>query len=345
MGESSSIPEPSADPRIESPSVTPAPSVFAFVAWVETSLSSLPSRVADVGQSLAIAEAVALLEAVDRYQRGLPEPARLAFEALFRARIKPLFLQAEIIRYAAARPRGYPGDFACMERIWKGRTLPETHGQLGRTSLGRVLNRVVLELANCVANELRVYFLAEWIGRLRPGAVVASLGSGSAIEVAYACRQGLCPSGLTVHLFDLDDGAHAAARKRLAPWDVRLVCHSGDAINSVLAYAGERFDLAYSSGMFDYFDVSWARRLVARLWQRVADGGALIVTNAHPDNPTRFLLEWGCDWYLKYKTASELRSLAQDLEGVASAEVTRDARGVYQYLEVVGGGPQGRPSA
>jgi extracellular factor (EF) 3-hydroxypalmitic acid methyl ester biosynthesis protein len=332
----------SSNSRIEESRVTPPPCVRAFVDWVEASLSSLPSRAAEAGPSTAVAEAVAALEAVDRYHRRLPEPARSACEERFRARVTPLFRQAEVIRYAAARPRGYPGDFGCMERIWKGRTLSETHAPLGRTQLGRLLNRVVLETANCVANEHRVYFLAERIGKLRPGAVVASIGSGSAIEIAYACRQRLCPSGMTVHLFDLDDGAHAAARKQLAPWEIKLVCHSGDAIKSVLTYAGERFDLAYSSGMFDYFDVSWARRLVGRLWPMVADGGSLIVTNAHPDNPTRFLMEWACDWHLKYKTERELASLAHGLEGVASARVTRDDQGVYQFLEVGKRAPQGR---
>jgi extracellular factor (EF) 3-hydroxypalmitic acid methyl ester biosynthesis protein len=342
MSQSISSTASSSNSQIEVPCVAPPPCVCGFVDWVEASLSSLPSRVAEVGQSTAVAEAVAVLDAVDRYQRRLPEPARLACGERFRAQVTPLFQQAEVIRYAAARPRGYPGDFGCMERIWKGRTLPDTHAPLGRTQLGRLLNRVVLETANCMANEHRVYFLAERIGRLRPGAVIASIGSGSAIEVAYACRQGLCPSGMTVHLFDLDDGAHAAARKQLAPWDIKVVCHSGDAIKSVLTYDGERFDLAYSSGMFDYFDVAWARRLVGRLWPMLADGGALIVTNAHPDNPTRFLLEWACDWYLKYKTERELASLTHGLEGVGSAHVTRDDQGVYQFLEVVNRPPRSR---
>jgi extracellular factor (EF) 3-hydroxypalmitic acid methyl ester biosynthesis protein len=132
----------------------------------------------------------------------------------------------------------------------------------------------------------------------------------------------------------LDDGAHRAARKQLAPWSIVPVCHCGDAVKSVLNYTGEPLDLAYSSGMFDYFHVSWARRLVSRIWRNVASGGTLIVTNAHPSNPTRALMEWVCDWYLKYKTEAELLSIAEGLEPIESVGVSRDTQGVYQFLEV-----------
>ena len=302
---------------------------------LRSSLSALPQRIEAVGKSAAVAEALAALECLDSYQRRLPKPARLALHERFRAQVRPLFLEAEVPRYAAARPRGYPGDFGSMERIWKGRTQPATHAPRGRTPLGRLLNQVVLELANCVANEHRVYFLVDRIGQLRPGAVLASIGSGSAIEIVYACRQGICPPRLRVHLFDLDEGAHAAARKHLAIWGIRPVCHSGDAVKAMLNYAGEPFDLAYSSGMFDYFHVSWAHRFVAGIWQHVAEDGTLIVTNARPDNPTRTIMEWICDWYPKYKTEAELLRLADGLALVAGTCVTRDRQGVYQYLELV----------
>jgi extracellular factor (EF) 3-hydroxypalmitic acid methyl ester biosynthesis protein len=307
----------------------------AFVRWLRSVLQNLPVRADEVGRPAAIAEALAALEALHSYQCRLPEPTRAILRERFREEVRPLFLEAEVTRYAAARPRGYPGDFGAMERIWKGRTLPQTHSALGRTPLGRLLNQVVLELANCIANEERVYILARRIGQLRPGAVLASIGSGSAIEISYACRQSPCPSLRKVHLFDLDDGAHAAARKQLAQWGIDPVCHHGDAVKEILTYADEPFDLAYSSGMFDYFQLPWARRLVALIWPKIASRGALVVTNAHPDNPTRTIMEWVCDWPLQYKTEADLLSLAEGLPDLASARVTRDGSQVYQYLELL----------
>jgi extracellular factor (EF) 3-hydroxypalmitic acid methyl ester biosynthesis protein len=327
------LPQDNCNPSVAKPWVAPA--AAAFIQWLRSSLLSLQARVDEVGREAALAEAVAALEGLHSYQRCLPESSRSILREQFRQEVRPLFLEAEVTRYATARPRGYPGDFGAMERIWMGRTLPETHASLGHTPLGRLLNQVVLQLANCIANEERVYILARRIGQLHPGAVVASIGSGSAIEIAYACRQGLCPSLSRVHLFDLDEGAHAAARKKLAEWGIEPVCHRGDAVKEILTYADEPFDLAYSSGMFDYFQLPWARRLVARIWPRIASRGALVVTNAHPDNPTRTIMEWVCDWHLQYKTETDLLSLAEGLPDLASVRVTHDGPRVYQYLEML----------
>ena len=96
---------------------------------------------------------------------------------------------------------------------------------------------------------------------------------------------------------------------------------------------GQR-DLIYSLGLLDYFSLQAAKRIIAALWPSVAPGGRLLVTNAHPMNPTRLWMEWGGGWFLDYKTEDEMRSLATGLEGMAAASYEIDPFGVYQYVSI-----------
>lgn len=87
-------------------------------------------------------------------------------------------------------------------------------------------------------------------------------------------------------------------------------------------------------GLLDYFPAASAKRIVTGLWNLVAAGGRLVVTNAHPSNPTRTYLEYAGDWFLQYKDETTMRALVSDLVGIATTELSIDNLGIYQYLEV-----------
>ena len=93
-------------------------------------------------------------------------------------------------------------------------------------------------------------------------------------------------------------------------------------------------DLVYAFGLLDYFPMVSARRITQGLWQYVAPGGALLITNATPTNPTRLWMEWGGDWYLDYKSRADFHELGAGLQGLLEASYSIDTHGVYQYLEL-----------
>jgi extracellular factor (EF) 3-hydroxypalmitic acid methyl ester biosynthesis protein len=264
---------------------------------------------------------------------ALSENERAFVRAEFRSHLNPTFHRAELPAYAAARPRGYPGDFGAMEIIFTGCSLLASATGPAETDLDALINRFVLGLENCRANVSRAHLLASLLARLPEGSRIASLGAGSGIEVDLALRAGGL-RGAEIHLFDQDEGAHAAAREKLARHGVVPHCHVGKVVRAALRADEASFDFLYSSGMFDYFSTDAARRLVARFWQKVAPGGAFLITNAHPDNPTRLAMEWISDWELVYKTRDEMLSLAEGLPAVAQRELTLDPYGVYQYLAI-----------
>lgn len=92
--------------------------------------------------------------------------------------------------------------------------------------------------------------------------------------------------------------------------------------------------MIYSVCLFDYLEKDTARGILKSLWDAVSHGGTLLITNSHPENPTRLWMEWAGDWFLNYKTSSDLFDIASGLESVANAEVSVDDFGVYQYLMI-----------
>lgn len=298
--------------------------VLELAAYVR----ELETHVGHLGEPRAFAGLRSLIAQVDDARRQRPEQAR-EVDVAFSQVANPLIHESSVCRYVFDKPRGYAGDFRAMEMIWLGHTAPQHARYLGTTARGALVNAFTLDSENCRANVARVHRFRELLRSL-PGGRVAALGAGSVIEVDEAYAFGCAP--LALHLFDQDEGALEAAAAKLEKWPCELALHRGNVVRTVLRARDERYDLMYSSGMFDYFELAAARRLVARLWKRVAAGGRLVITNAHPDNPTRTWMELVADWYLVYKTPAEMRSLADGLDGLADLSLECDDEGVYQYL-------------
>jgi hypothetical protein len=186
-------------------------------------------------------------------------------------------------------------------------------------------------MANCRANEERVHLLRQ---RVRSGGNrLASIGCGSCIELWDQTF-----TGRDILLIDQDAGALEQAKIKVPPTIGRLTFVQQNILKFILRTRNDQTiggrDFVYAFGLFDYFDIASAMRLANGLWSLVAPGGCLLVTNAHPSNPTRFWMEYCGDWFLQYKTEAEILSLSASLPGVARQQLTKDSQGVYQYFEI-----------
>jgi SAM-dependent methyltransferase len=260
------------------------------------------------------------------------EQDRRACQA-FRRELLETVHKSHFCRYAYRKPRGYPGDFVTQEMIWLSRTNGQRLRYAGDTQLGRLINSITMNMENATANEERVYFLRRLIGE-SSGGRVASIGCGSCIELWDAS---VLAGRDTWHyvLVDQDAGALEAARRTIALSDSMLRCVHENVLKFILR-AEQRLgpcDLIYLFGLLDYFIEPNARRIVQCLWPLVAPGGELVVTNAHPSNPSRLWMEYGADWFLEYKTGPTLLGLVDALPD-CQAEVICDRLGVYQYLRL-----------
>ncbi|MBL9202714.1 MAG: class I SAM-dependent methyltransferase [Opitutaceae bacterium] len=295
-------------------------------------LLHLPGLVEKSGEGAAFsALETALLGLHIRRQALSPDDDRREMGE-FRGLLLPVIQQCTFCDHVFRKPLGYAGDYLSQEMIWFARTEGSERRYTGTTALGRLLSSLTFQMANCQANEARVRTLAH---RVRAaGRRLLSVGCGSCLELWH--QPGLADRELV--LLDQDGGALARAREKIDPAIRNVRFEQQNILKFALRGAKDTrhaaFDFVYAFGPFDYFDQASAARLLRGLWSMVAPGGSLLVTNAHPGNPTRFWMEYGGDWFLRYKDAPAMRELAAGLPAVEQTDLSLDAQGVYQFLEL-----------
>lgn len=240
-------------------------------------------------------------------------------------------LQSTFGKYVFEKPRGYSGDFVTQEMIWRGRTDPNRHRYLGATSIGKILTALTYDMGNPRANEERIYILKRHIAESK--SKIASIGCGSCIELWNAEEE------LKRHeffLLDQDEGALQRAQEEISLDNVTY--HREDIVKFILRNNRQNIlsgcSFVYAFGLFDYLNMGTARKLTNYLWKCVSPSGTLLITNAHPANPTRLWMEWAGDWFMDYKNTDTMFGLAEDLQDIAAVKLTNDSFGVYQYLEI-----------
>lgn len=270
-----------------------------------------------------------ILQTLRAYQKTLSLEEDLKFKKRFQEKTHELISQSELCQHIYNKPSGYSGDFKTMEMIWLGRTQTIEHRYRGRTQVGKNINAFTLDEENCVANEERVKRLITHFERM-PHKSIASIGCGSSIELDMALLIGKMPSK-EIHLFDQDPAALNLSQNKLSKYNVQVSCYHGNILRSILSHTIS-VDFIYSTGLFDYFNLSSTSKIVGRLWECVNPGGELLVTNANPDNTSRFWMEYGGEWYLEYKTLNEMLKIGEKLQGLKNIRLETDRQNVYQYL-------------
>lgn len=250
---------------------------------------------------------------------------------VFREICLKTILESTFAKYIFEKPRGYSGDFVTQEMIWRGRTEPDEHRYLGVSSVGKLLTAMIYDMENPRANEERIHILNQHISAAK--SKIASIGCGSCIEL-WGAKEEL--KKYEFFLLDQDAGALHSAQDKISLDNI--IYHRDDIVKFILKNNRQPIlsdcSLIYAFGLFDYLNTGTARKIVDYLWRCVSPSGALLITNAHPANPTRLWMEWGGGWFLDYKDESTMYELAAELKGVAKATLTTDSFGVYQYLEI-----------
>jgi len=300
-------------------------------------LLSLP----DLGERLATPAVMAELETLALERETLSVREERVWRDTFRKELLETAHQSHFCRYAHQKPRGYAGDFLTHEMVW----LARTHGQrlryAGRSAAGRILNSITMNMHHAVANEERIHFLRHLI-LSSSGPRMASIGCGSCIELwdplVLALRR-----DWNIVLADHDAGALDAARRSVSFRHATVQFVHEPVLRFVLRaeqQMGVR-NLVYLFGVLDDFGEAGARRIIECLWPNIAVGGELVLTNAHPANPSRLWMEYATDWYLEYRTASTLLALGDRLPA-CETRIVGDSVGVYQHLRLrrVGAGAE-----
>ena len=97
---------------------------------------------------------------------------------------------------------------------------------------------------------------------------------------------------------------------------------------------GQSHDLIYCSGLYDYLNDRIIKALNNYLYNQLRPGGLLVVGNFAPNLPVRNFIEHFLEWFLIYRDANQLASLAPDQAPPENCRVRGEPTGCNIFLEV-----------
>lgn len=298
---------------------------------IYTLLQVLPAEVEKYGEDAVFNYLKELLTHLRNIRVHLSDSDEAHVRSFFKTNILKFAHQSPFCRYAYEKPRGYPGDFMMMEMIWNGIIESGTQRYLGDTKTGQLLNAFTLDLDICKANILRTNSFKEFILQSPPNSKIASLGSGSILEVETAKRD-LAYSGRHISLYDQDEGALEYAESKIVSEKISYSLNQGNLLKTIIKGLSDKYDYIYSSGLFDYFSTKDSKRLLGHVWKNINPGGGLLVSNVSDHNPSQLWMELVGDWYLVNKSEKELVSIVEDLPDLKRIEFDIDKYGAYQFI-------------
>ncbi len=251
---------------------------------------------------------------LEKYELEKDKEKVKRFRQIFAKRYRVHFLHGEYPRWSYEKPLGYPGDYQIIENIYKN--------QLRSSGYDALWDHYFLQMAASRATRQRKQDLKNIIsdnieqGKARQIRIM-NLGSGTAREIKELLKTASREAYANVFFdcYDFEKKAIEYAQKGLAKYKnvnffkkdlIRLALK-----NDIQKDIGYKYDLVYSSGLFDYFNKKVAVRLIKNLRKILKKEGVLVIANygEKKNNPSAGLMEWAIDWFLVYRTENELRDL------------------------------------
>lgn len=238
----------------------------------------------------------------------LHEQAGTTQELIAASRVHPLFQLTQQDPYterAFQKPRGYAGDAVMMDYIYKG--APE-HGvsDLG-AGIFQVTTRVSMGLSVVYRKALLNAYINDTVSLHRPFRIL-SVASGHCRELVDTLALNDAFEGEFVAL-DADPLSCAeVARSYPSQKIIPIHANIKDLLTGQIE-VGEKFDLIYSAGLFDYLAAPIAKKLIRTLIKKLSPTGRLLVANFVPASYGRGYMECFMDWQLIYRTTEQLREL------------------------------------
>jgi len=258
--------------------------------------------------------------------------AMLATKRFTEMVLTPDFMAGAIWKRSYEKPLGYPGDFQIMQMVydWK---------QMGGTIYEKLVHRIGLDVAECIATRMTVMreIIAQRVidkaeGGSGQPARITSVGCGPAREVSDYLKVGVLPGPVQFTLIDQDHDALSHAYESTYSQVMRL---GGKASVNCLNVAFNQLfdteelfgrlaeqDLIYTVGLVDYLKPRRAKVWISSLFQFLAPGGKLVISNMLKTEMSNFwAMEFITDWNVIFRTEEEMLALAADIP--ASSVTTR----------------------
>jgi extracellular factor (EF) 3-hydroxypalmitic acid methyl ester biosynthesis protein len=325
-----------------------------WIDQVELGIRSSPSgdRVRmeqDIAGELApsvLPAVTALFEKLELAAGRIPEQYLPAHRSFCRKQLHSLVLCSPFLYRTFSKPLGYAGDYEMVNMIVRN---PYEGGSL----FAKVVNAWFLSQPPAEAHRNRIQHLVE---RLSSAAITASangkvarvlsLGCGPAHEVQALLREKDLVNHLHFTLIDFNqetlEHVHGCIEQLKTQFGRKTVVDlAKKSVNQLLKEAAksitrspeQQHSVVYCAGLYDYLTDPICRRLSNILYDWVAPGGLLLLTNVDQSNPRKMIMDLVMEWNLLYRTGAQLATLKPDTADKDVCQIRSDLTGVNVYLE------------
>lgn len=238
-----------------------------------------------------------LIELTGALKRSLPAEGWEMARAELRAHpIHALALEDPFTRHSWEKPRGYSGDGAMIDHVYR---LGEAPGLVHAASAaGRNVNACVIGAHTCVAVRERLHLLARLVdatAERTARAEILALGCGHLREAAYS--QAVADGALNRWLaLDRDTLSVEEMTRSYAHRPCILPVKSTVGRLMVRPGVYGRFDLIYAAGLYEYLDDATTVLLSRALLQSLKPGGRLLFANFATDLRDEGYMDACMDW-------------------------------------------------
>jgi len=279
------------------------------------------------------------------------------------------YMKAPCLWRGFAKPRGYAGDAALMEMIYRNEFD-------GTDTFGKVVHKAVVGITACRAVRGRKDYLKEHIAACEGGRVL-SMAAGPVREISEYLQENPSTQSQflaldhdtdTLENYSIGDsrfqyavanafhfirGDNTIAHPRKLPYwnhkhDSNTDFKGISALFAPLHYKlkplpESHFDLVYTAGLFDYImdfesPKKGCKALTRFLFDKVAPGGKLVIGNYNWSMPDLdyFLCDILCDWPLFYRQPEELCGFLDGIDSkhLANVTVEYESTGTTSFLVV-----------
>jgi extracellular factor (EF) 3-hydroxypalmitic acid methyl ester biosynthesis protein len=257
----------------------------------------------------------------DAESAGVPPDELRALVAGARA----VHAQSSFIRRLQEWPRGYPGDFETIERLWQA----ENHESPG--TVAHAFETYALSSSIAQQHRNKVALQAACIRQTMAAgrrARILSIGCGSCPDLRSVADQATPFSEFV--LCDSDPDALTYSRARLTTIAERCLFVQGMVPRVLRRVRGTGpFDLILAGGLFDYLSDRFIVRTLHESWHELlAPDGRILFTNIGRGNPFRVWLEYLANWRLIERSEADIIALCREAEIPVEPVLVRDATGL-----------------
>ena len=286
-----------------------------------------------------------LFERFEEVSDKIQEDLRPAHRTFGQRRLHPLLLCAPFIYRCYSKPLGYAGDYEMMNMIIR-------NGYEGSSLYAKLVNAYLLDQGPAHAVRNRVDYLTNRIieetariSREGRTAKIYNVACGPAREVERFVAEHPLADGAHFRLLDFSEETLRCASDRVneAKWKhhrntgIEIVKNSVQALiksQSKGAPMEQRYDLIYSSGLYDYLNDPICKRLNALFYDQLRPGGLLVVGNFGPSTSIRNVMEHLLEWFLIYRGPHQMMSLIPYQAAPEHCFVRAESTGSNMFLEV-----------